>query len=193
VRTSYGQLNELDWPSVNTIYAEMAASGREILLQSGVPDSDISYERSADVRYVGQGYEVRVPLPAGELGDESRAALIEAFESVYKQLYGRIGPNVGLEIMSWRLVVAGPKPTLRLRADGPARGAAEQALKGSRRVYHPEWHEYRDSPVYDRYRLAPGATFVGPAIVEERESTVVVGPGARCSIDELRNLRVDLE
>ena len=192
VRTSYGQLVELDWSSVNTIYAEMEASGREILLQSDVPDADIVYERSADVRYVGQGYEVRVPLPAGTLGETSGAALTEAFEAVYKQLYGRIGPDVGLEIMSWRLVVSGPKPSLRLRAEGPDSGMAEQALKGTRRVYHPEWREYRESPVYDRYKLAPGATFTGPAIVEERESTVVIGPDARCSIDALRNLRVDL-
>jgi N-methylhydantoinase A len=118
--------------------------------------------------------------------------LVEAFERVYKQLYGRIGPNVGLEVMSWRLVVSGPKPTLRLKAEGPESGTAEEALKGQRRVYHPEWREYRETPVYDRYKLAPGATFVGPAIVEERESTVVIGPNAQVAVDELRNLRVDL-
>jgi N-methylhydantoinase A len=192
VRTSYGRLDELDWASVTGIFAEMEASGREILLSSGVPDQQISYVRSADVRYVGQGYEVRVPLPGGPLDASSRTTLVDAFEAVYKQLYGRIGPKVGLEIMSWRLVVSGPKPDLRLRAEGPDTGTADEALKGRRRVYHPEWHEYRDTPVYDRYRLAPGATFIGPAIVEERESTVVIGPGGRCSIDELRNLRVDM-
>jgi N-methylhydantoinase A len=148
--------------------------------------------RSADVRYVGQGYEVRVPLPGGTLDASSRTTLVDAFEAVYKQLYGRIGPNVGLEIMSWRLVVSGPKPDLRLQAEGPETGTADEALKGRRQVYHPEWHDYRDTPVYDRYRLAPGAVFVGPAIVEERESTVVIGPGGRCNIDALRNLRVDL-
>jgi N-methylhydantoinase A len=192
VRTSYGRLDELDWPAVNQIYAEMEGSGRQILLDSGVPEGEISYARSADVRYVGQGYEVRVPLPAGTLDAGSRDALVAAFEAVYKQLYGRIGPNVGLEIMSWRLVVSGPRPSLQLRAEGPDSGMAEQALKGQRRVYHPEWREYRETPVYDRYTRAPGATFVGPAIVEERESTVVIGPGGRCAIDELRNLRVDL-
>jgi N-methylhydantoinase A len=191
VRTSYGRLDELDWAAVNRIYAEMEGSGREILLGSDVPEDQISYVRSADVRYVGQGYEVRVPLPAGDLDDSSRVMLVEAFERVYKQLYGRIGPNVGLEVMSWRLVVSGPRPTLRLRAEGPDSGTAEEALKGQRRVYHPEWHEYRETPVYDRYKLAPGATFVGPAIIEERESTVVIGPGGRCIVDELRNLRVD--
>ena len=69
VRTSYGRLDELDWAAVNRIYAEMEGSGREILLGSGVPEAQISYVRSADVRYVGQGYEVRVPLPAGDLDD----------------------------------------------------------------------------------------------------------------------------
>lgn len=192
VRTSYGRLDELDWAAVNGIYAEMEGNGREILLGSGVPEEQISYLRSADVRYVGQGYEVRVPLPAGDLDESSRTSLVEAFEQVYRQLYGRIGPNVGLEIMSWRLVVSGPKPELRLKAEGPDTGTAEEALKGHRKVYHPEWREYRENPVYDRYRLAPGATFVGPAIVEERESTVVIGPGGRCTIDELRNLRVDM-
>lgn len=191
VRTSYGRLTELDWSAVNTIYSEMEGSGRDILLGSGVPEEQISYVRSADVRYVGQGYEVRVPLPAGQLDASSEATVTEAFEAVYKQLYGRIGPNVGLEVISWRLVVAGPKPDLRLMAEGPTSGTAEDALKGSRRVYHPEWREYRESPVYDRYKLAPGVTFDGPAIVEERESTVVIGPGAHVSIDQLRNLRVD--
>src|SRR5918998_6900475 len=132
VRTSYGRLDELDWAAVTRIYTEMEGSGREILLGSGVPESQISYVRSADVRYVGQGYEVRVPLPAGELDAGSRASLVEAFERVYKQLYGRIGPNVGLEVMSWRLVVSGPKPTLRLKAAGPETGTAEGALKGKR-------------------------------------------------------------
>jgi N-methylhydantoinase A len=192
VRTSYGRLDELDWSAVTGIFEEMEANGREILLGSGVTENQINYRRSADVRYVGQGYEVRVPLPGGALDASSRTTLVDAFEAVYKQLYGRIGPNVGLEIMSWRLVVSGPKPDLRLRAEGPDTGTADEALKGRRKVYHPEWHEYRDTPVYDRYRLAPGATFVGPAIVEERESTVVIGPGGQCSIDELRNLRVDM-
>src|SRR6185503_4465614 len=80
VRTSYGRLDELDWASVNQIYGEMEGSGREILLGSGVPESDISFVRSADVRYVGQGYEVRVPLPSGTLDGSSRGMLVESFE-----------------------------------------------------------------------------------------------------------------
>ncbi|MBA2446857.1 MAG: hydantoinase/oxoprolinase family protein [Chloroflexi bacterium] len=195
VRTAYGRLDELEWAGVNEIFEEMEASGRAILLDSGVPESEISYARSADVRYVGQGYEVRVPISGGELSADSRGTLVSSFEEVYKQLYGRTGPSVGLEVMSWRLVVSGPRPELRLRVDGAegATGHAEDARKGERAVYHPEYGGYRPTPVYDRYRLGPGARFDGPAIVEERESTVVIGPRGRVTIDEFRNLRVELD
>jgi N-methylhydantoinase A len=192
VRTSYGRLDDLDWSSVNEIFDEIEASGRQILLESGVPEPAISYARAADLRYVGQGYEVRVPVPAGRLSAASKPGLIASFEQVYRQLYGRSGPAVGIEVMNWRLLVSGPKPELRLRPDGVEAGGVEAARKGERPVYHPEYHDYRSTPVYDRYRLAPGATFDGPAIVEERESTVVVGPRGTVTVDEYRNLRVEI-
>jgi N-methylhydantoinase A len=192
VRTAYGRLSELDWAGVNAIFEEMEASGRAILRASGVAEGDISYSRSADMRYIGQGYEVRVPIPAGQLSEGSSKGLVEAFEQVYVQLYGRTGPAVGLEVVSWRLIVSGPRPDVRLQAEGPAAGTAGDALKGERRVYHPEYRGFRPTPVYDRYRLAPGASFDGPAIVEERESTVVIGPKGRASVDAFRNLRVEL-
>ncbi len=192
VRTSYGRLDELDWAAVARIFDDMEASGREILLASGVAEGEISYARSVDARYIGQGYEIRVPVPAGRLTAESRAEVVAAFDQVYEQLYGRTGPSVGLEVMSWRLVVSGPRPELRLQVGAADAGGPEQARKGERRVYHPEYRGYHPTPVYDRYRLAPGATFEGPAIVEERESTVVIGPKGRVAIDEFRNLRVEM-
>lgn len=194
VRSAYGRLDSLDWEQVNAIFAELEASGREVLVSSGVPADQILYQRSADMRYIGQGHEVRVAIPGGVLGADSREAIVAAFEQVYAQLYQRTGPNVGLEVINWRLVVSGPRPELkltqRLAAEG---GAAEAALKGYREAYIHEARTYQRVPVYDRYRLGPGATFHGPAIVEERESTVVVGPRGRVSIDALRNLRVDFE
>ena len=65
--------------------------------------------------------------------------------------------------------------------------------KATRKAYFPEARGYVDTPVYDRYALAPGATFVGPVIVEERESTTVAGPGARVSVDERLTLILEWE
>ncbi len=86
--------------------------------------------------------------------------------------------------MNWRVTAAGPEPDLQLavRADNATTNAAD-AVKGARPAYFPEAGGFTNTPIYDRYRLAPGAQFAGPAIVEERESTVIVGPGAKCSID----------
>ena len=75
-------------------------------------------------------------------------------------------------------------------ADGDP--AAQEIRKGSRQAYFPELGGFHMVPVYDRYRLLPGTHFSGPAIVEERESTVIVGPGSHCRIDEQWNLIVDL-
>ena len=77
-------------------------------------------------------------------------------------------------------------------AAGETTANADEAVKGTRTAWFPETEGWFETPVYDRYRLGPGATFAGPAIVEERESTVIVGPGAACTIDERRNLVIDL-
>jgi N-methylhydantoinase A len=68
-----------------------------------------------------------------------------------------------------------------------------QARKGERAAYFPEAGGFVGTPIYDRYQLAPGMAFVGPAIVEERESTAIIGPGARCQIDAQHNLVVELQ
>jgi N-methylhydantoinase A/oxoprolinase/acetone carboxylase beta subunit len=98
---------------------------------------------------------------------------------------------VALEGVSWRVIASGPRPSVKLSSVVPS--AAADARKGERLVYFPEWDEHRRVPVYDRYVLAPGTRFDGPAIVEERESTTVIGPGARVDVDATRNLNVVLE
>jgi N-methylhydantoinase A len=190
VRSAYGRLAELDWDQVNELYGEMEADGRAVLIGSGVAPDEIQYTRIADMRYVGQGHEVRVPIPGGQLGESGREGIVTAFEDVYRQLYQRTGPTVGLEVINWRLMVSGPKPELNLATGGGA-GSAEQALKGQREAYVHEERGYCSVPVYDRYELGPGAGLSGPAIVEERESTVIIGPRGRVSIDDMRNLRVE--
>jgi N-methylhydantoinase A len=66
------------------------------------------------------------------------------------------------------------------------------ALKTTRRAWFAEAAGWVDTPVYDRYALTPGAVFEGPAIVEERESTAVIGPGARCRVDDGLTIEVTM-
>jgi N-methylhydantoinase A len=192
VRSWRGQLSALDWQKANTLLAEMEAEGQALLEASGVAHAAISHRREADMRYVGQGHEIRVTLPAGALDAAHVSTLVTAFEALYRELYERLGPPVPIEILNWRVVSSGPRPDLKLYITASAGGDARSALKGQRPAYFPETHGFIATPIYDRYRLAPGATFDGPAIVEERESTTIVGPRARCRIDEQWNLVVEL-
>jgi N-methylhydantoinase A len=192
VRSWRGRLDALDWQRANALLAGMEAEGRALLEASGVPATALGFRREADMRYVGQGHQIRVPLPDGALGAEHAPAMLSAFEAVYRELYERLGPPVPIEIMNWRVVAAGPQPETRLHIASHGPGDAGAALKGTRPAYFPEAQGFVATPIYDRYRLAPGAEFDGPAIVEERESTVIAGPGARCHIDEQWNLVVDL-
>jgi N-methylhydantoinase A len=105
-------------------------------------------------------------------------------------LYGREGPDVPLETITWRLEVSSPRPAIRLDGKGRGEGDPADARKGEREIYLPEEEGFLAVPVYDRYLLGPGAAFDGPAVVEEMESTVVLGPGSRAEIDRARNLVV---
>jgi len=165
---------------VEPLLRELERAGAELLARSGV--RDVVYERSADMRYVGQGFEVTVPLPAEPLDAE---AFRQAFEAVYVRKHGRVGPDVPLEAISWRVLTHGPPPQLRL---GSA-GSGEEALKGRRTAY---FGEPVDTPVYAREALAAGTTLPGPAIVEERESTTVVPPEASVSVSDDGSLVMSL-
>jgi N-methylhydantoinase A len=181
------ELERVDWPRANRLMGEMQTEGESILAASGVEQEQTFVERAADMRYVGQGHEIQVRLPAGTLDERNIPALAAAFEERYRQLYGRPGPPVPLEIMNWRVVVSGPRPSVILSVK---QNASDQGnpLKGARPAYFPEAGGFIETPVYDRYRMAQGFRFEGPAIVEERESTLVVGPGAQCHIDDQWNL-----
>jgi N-methylhydantoinase A len=173
VRSWRCELEDADLGEVNRFLEQMEAEGVALLGEAGLAPGQLTHERFADMRYVGQGHEVQVPLPAGELTDVGD--LVERFEREYDRLYGRRGPRVPVEAITWRVVSSGPRPLLRSANGGAA--AADEPLRGARRAYFPSLGGYVETPVYDRYALTAGFALTGPAVVEERESTLVVGPG----------------
>ncbi len=190
VRPWRAEIDTLNWEHGCALLREMEQEGRALLLASGVEAESIHVSASLDMRYVGQGYEIQVGLPVAFTGtDEQIAAVAAAFDREYRRLYGRPGPPVPLEVMNWRTTVSGPKPAIRLEVPEP-RNAAVQ--KGTRRAYFPEAGGYIDVPVLNRYAMVRGYRFIGPAIVEERESSAIVGAGADCVIDEHWNLIVKM-
>jgi N-methylhydantoinase A len=193
VRTVPGTLDALDWDAARRAVEAMEAEGRGVLART-VPADRITFRRSADMRYRKQGYEIRVPVPDGRLDGSRREEIRRSFEAVYRALYGHVVPHTPVEVVSWRVVALGPRPRLTLpRVRSAAGASAASARKGARRAFVPEGKGYAEVPVYDRYALGAGATLAGPAIVEERESTVVLGARARAHVDEWGTLIADLE
>jgi N-methylhydantoinase A len=190
VRSAYSRLDGQDWKLANDLLDEMAEEGRKVLEGSGLPVKDIAYYRTADMRYVGQGHEVSVPIPDGILGSNHLNEITAQFEEIYRRLYGRKGPDVPLEVINWRVVATGPKPEMNLRLPRDTASQGE-ARKASRRAYFPECGGFVETVVYDRYALKAGIEFNGPAIIEERESTLIVGAGGRARIDDRLNVIVE--
>lgn len=173
-RTQVGRLEGLDPGKVNALYSEMEADGREVVREGGVEDAETSITRTADMRYVGQGHEIRVRIPSGDLDRSSIEAIQDAFDDAYRQAFGRICDGVPVETVHWRVTVSGPKPeatSVRIEA------ASSDAEKGVRDVLFDGRDAPVKTPVYSRYALRRGFSLQGPAIVEEAESTTVVPPG----------------
>ncbi|MFJ1760795.1 hydantoinase/oxoprolinase family protein [Amycolatopsis sp. NPDC088138] len=174
VRSARAAVLDLSWEQVDALFAEMEAEGAALLAKSGV--DNVTHRRIAEMRYSGQGYEIRVPVHGGSWP----GTLIDEFTATYRALYRRSGPEVGVEVLNWRVVSSGPAPDVTLRLASAE--SAGDARKGSRQAYFPAAGGFVDTAVFDRYRLEPGDRVDGPAIVEERESTVVVPPGAHCVV-----------
>jgi len=191
-RTYIARLDSAHLAELDRIYTELAAEGRQVLRTAGVADADMVFTRKADLRHVGQGHEIVVSLPWTCLTEVSlEEELRPHFFARYEAIYGHAHTHLDLEITTCRLNVAGPKPHLTLPEAAPGRDPAE-ALKGRRPVYFTECRDYVDTPVYDRYALGRDGTIPGPAIVEERESTTVVGPSGVAVLDRYANLVVSL-
>lgn len=191
VRSYVTRLEAADWSLVNSFFAEMETTAIERLVEAGARREAIRFERRAEMRHVGQGFEINVPLPDSTLNAETLDSVHALFFTKYEELFGRRIEGVGIEALTWRLHASAPQSEVTLSFAGQKADTGKR-IKGERKVYFPETG-YRPCPVYNRYALRPGDTFRGPAVVEERESTTVIGPASIVQVDEFLNLVIDID
>lgn len=189
-RGNITRLASADWNTVNRLFAEMEDEARSLMAAAGVDWKDVNIVRSADMRFIGQGYEIASPLPAGRLSEQTCDRIELNFIEAYEELFGRRVTGVGTEALAWRLNASAPRKQVRVVF--PGSHDAKAALKGTRKVFFPET-DFVDCPVFDRSRLLPGTAISGPAIIEERESTTVVGPDAKLGVDDHLNLIIEID
>ncbi len=192
-RTFVVRLDDAPWDRVNRLFADIEAEGAARLRETGL-QGEWRVSRMAEVRYVGQGHELDVPVPAGHLGPEALGAIRRAHAEVYAARYGYAeAPGTPLEVTNWKLTTLCVTPKIDLTRHRPAAGGdVRAAQKNERRVYFPETGGFTTCPVFDRYRLGPGMVVTGPAVIEERETTAILLPGDRARVDEYASLIVDI-
>jgi N-methylhydantoinase A len=191
VRADAMLLSAADPVHINALLAGLEAEGRAQVRTAGVAESDITVVREAAMRYLGQSFELHVPVPGGAIDAAGLDRTAKAFLDRYQKRYHRLNPNVPLEITAWRVVVRGPAPRMPQILPSPTLRALHPRM-GSRPVYSAHAGGPTEYAVYDRVALAPGNTFRGPAVVEEDESTAIIGADALVTVDAQFNLIVDL-
>ncbi|MBX7233217.1 MAG: hydantoinase/oxoprolinase family protein [Caldilineales bacterium] len=192
VRSHKVPLASADFHEIERLFRTIEAEGERTLRRAGAIEP-IVYTRSVDARFVGQGSETNLPLPDGDFGTFTPETLRRRFDEGYEKLYGRTYPEIPVEFVNFRVRASLPIQLLELPRLQTNRQGSNAARKGERLAYSGLAGGFIPFAVYDRYLLPPGAAFPGPAIIEERESTVIVGEDARARVDEFGFLWMELE
>ncbi len=190
IQSHIAQLEYLQWDEVNDFLENMEQEGYEFLSQSGISEKNTSVERIVDMRYHGQGHEITIELPQGKLDKNSISEIEKRFRNEYEFRYNRSIDGIPLEMVTWRVIAQGPIPQMQVKQFSVTDIQAD-SYKGTRKVFFEETG-YIDCPVYDRYALKPNEKFDGPAIIEETESTTVIGINSSVLVDTNKNIIIDL-
>jgi N-methylhydantoinase A len=174
---------------VEAILDELEALGRDALEKEGVPESEMDFERHADVRYVGQSYELSVELAAGTITQSTLDGVTADYHVAHERAYGHNAPEEPVEFVNMRVAARGEiaRPNLKEVARGTG---SDGATKETRDAYFAESGGLVPTPVFDRYQLGEGDSIAGPAIVEEVDSTTVIHPGTAATVDAVGNLLI---
>ncbi len=183
-----GDFASYDGAALKGLFEGLHAKGIAEAKSEGTPADAVQFSNFLELRYVGQGYELPVSCPHGELTPAERADIATRFHQLHEKLYGHSAPQTPIEVVNCRVDSVAPMPKLRLaeRASNP-RPVSEVPVKGSRRVY-AEGRGYLDTPVYERPQLVTGDRIPGPAIIEQLDTTTVVLPSQTVEIDSRGNI-----
>ncbi|MBI2952801.1 MAG: hydantoinase/oxoprolinase family protein [Chloroflexi bacterium] len=188
LHTRVGPLRTADIALVNSMFRQMEARAQADMEREGFPLSRVEISRYLAMRYSGQAYELNVPFSQFPLAETDKDLLRREFDDIHERSYGHKAEDASVEIVNYGLVSKAEVPKLSLAQHELGGADAFITPEESRSAYFEECEGYAHVPVYRREALPVGAQFPGPAIVEQVDSTTVIYPGQRASIDAFRNL-----
>ena len=191
LRSHKVSLGTADFNEIEKIFKELEAEATKILKKEA-KEKDIKFERSLDMRFVGQGSETNVVLSKRDFTKMKKQEVRRRFDEVYEKLYGRTYPDSEVEFINFKVRASLPERLIQFPKLDKKEKSLNEAIKGKRKAYSPIARDFIPYTVYDRYKLYPNATFKGPAIIEEKESTLIVGEDTSVSVDGFGFLWVDI-
>ena len=180
------------WHELDGVIADLRQEAVKLLAEAGVTEDEIRFQVSAEIRYAGQGYEVNVPIATEIVDQRDAAALVHAFRAEYERRFGR-SLDMRAEVVSWRFRATADAAVSDFRLVTNETTKSGSAKTGMRPVYFIEADGFVSTAVYERALLEVGDRIFGPAIIEEAESTVVVGPSGRVTVDTEHNLVMSID
>ena len=184
-------LDDADFSQIEQLFEELEKEGAAIL-QEADRNQKIIFERTLMMRFVGQGAETDLSIDPKPFNQWKKAQIRELFDGVYQKLYGRTYPETPVEFVTFKVRASLPERPFRIPPLKNTASSIEDCIKGDRPAFSLIRKEYIPFKVFDRFKLFPGARLSGPAIIEEKESTIVVGEDAEANVDEYGFVWIDL-
>jgi N-methylhydantoinase A len=176
-------LEDADFKQIETLFNELEEEGAGIL-QEANREQKIIFERTLMMRFVGQGAETDLSIERKPFVQWKKEQIRELFDEVYKKLYGRTYPETPIEFVTFKVRASLPQRPFHIPPLKFTEQRIENCIKGERQAFSLIKKKYIPFNVYDRLKLFPGASLTGPAIIEEKESTIIVGEDAKASVDD---------
>lgn len=192
VRSRVQGVDTMTAKEISELFDDLAAEACEVAAREGAAADAVTVLRSLDMRYVGQAYEINVPLSEEiDAAADPLTALRSAFDAEHERLYGQCSPSEPVEIVNHRVGAIGSVRKARLSTLAP-RDSGTATPRNHRRALFNLEDGWQDCPVFNRERLHPGDRVIGPAFVEDNGSSFVLFPWHRLHVDALGNVLVDL-
>ena len=194
IKTEFQVQGRIDFDKLNADLAGMEQDLAAQLAAAGIETPQMQFARSGDLRYVGQGYELRVDLPPGDIDDDAIEQVWRAFDAVHTAEYGHVFPDNPIEIVNVRLTGIGVMPKIGPPTAGSGRRLDDALVKTGRCLFRVGGALASfETPFYARDKLPVGQAIDGPAIILQTDATTVAPPASRCAAQADGNLIITLE
>lgn len=186
VHTKLLTMEQVNSSILNDIYKDLDRQGNEGLIKENVLEENRMLIRTCDMRYFGQAFEISVPVPSGEITEETIKNMCESYHRLHEQAYGHAMREDPVEFVNYRVSAIGKinKPNLSDNKEWKTKSTIVEKHYGNAIFDGKEYV----TPIYDRDSLSVGEFIEGPAIIGEMGATIVVYPGHRAKVDSLRNI-----